>query len=48
MPEMNIGKFFSSRSCAYVSPASMVGTPCSQKSEVNVYLFVGIAAGLAF
>lgn len=48
MPEANAGKFFSSRSCAYTAPASMVGTPCSQKSEVNVYFFVGLALGVAF
>ncbi len=48
VPQMNIGKFFSSRSCQYVSPASMVGSACTQKSEVNVYLFVGVAVGTAF
>ncbi len=48
MPEMNIGKFFSSRTCQYVSPASMTANQCTQKSEVNVYLFVGVAVGTAF
>ncbi len=47
IPEMNVGKFFSSRSCEYTSPASMTGTPCTQKSEVNVYFFVGVALGFA-
>ncbi len=48
MPEINIGKFFSSRTCEFTSPAAMLGTPCAQKSEVNVYFFLGIAAGFAF
>ena len=47
MPEINIGKFFSSRSCEYTAPASMIGIPCSQKSEVNAYFFVGIAVGVS-
>lgn len=48
MPEVNVGKFFMSSSCEATAPASRIGTPCSQKSEVNYYIFVGLLAGLAF
>lgn len=48
MPEVNLGKFFSSRSCSYSAPASQIGAVCSQKSEVNAYLYVGVVAGFAF
>ncbi len=48
MPEANLGKFFSSRTCEATAPSSRSGTPCSQKSEVNVYLFFGVTVGLAF
>lgn len=48
LPDINFGKFFSTSSCDYTAPASMVGTPCNQKSEVNAYLFIGIGLGVAF
>ncbi len=48
MPEINIGKFFTSSSCDYTGPAPVVGTPCTQKSEVTGYWFVGLLAGVAF
>lgn len=48
MPEANLGKFFSSHSCEVTAPSSLIGAPCSQKSEVNVYLFFGVTVGLAF
>jgi hypothetical protein len=48
MPALNFGKFFSSTSCEYTAPASRVGTPCSQKTEVEYYLFLGLTAGIAF
>jgi hypothetical protein len=48
MPEVNLGKFFSSSSCEYSAPALRVGTPCSQKSEVNYYIFAGVTAGITF
>lgn len=47
-PEINLGKFFSSHSCEYTTPASRVGTYCEQESEVDYYLFAGIAVGIAF
>lgn len=47
-PQVNLGKFFSSRSCTYTGPASMAGMPCSQRSEVTGYWFVGIGAGVMF
>lgn len=48
MPEASLGKFLSSSSCEYTSPASRIGTPCDQTSEVNYYLFLGVAIGFAF
>ncbi len=48
MPEVNIGKFLASNSCSYTSPASAVGIPCEQTSDVEGYLFAGVSAGLAF
>lgn len=47
-PEINLGKFFSSNSCEYTSPASRIGTFCDQESEVDYYLFLGVAVGIAF
>lgn len=47
IPEVNLGKFFSSNSCEYTTPASRIGTQCNQKSEVDYYLFVGIVIGVA-
>src|SRR5574341_1108665 len=48
MPALNVGKFFSSTSCEYTSPASQVGTSCSQESEVEYYLFLAVTAGIRF
>ena len=48
MPEVNLGKFFASRSCEATDPSSQIGKPCDQKSEVNAYLFFGVAVGYAF
>ena len=48
MPEINLGKFFTSSSCNYTAPASMVGNSCEENSEVEGYLFAGITLGLAF
>lgn len=48
MPEVNLGKFFSSSSCNYTAPASRVGTSCDQTSEVNYYIFAGVTVGVAF
>jgi hypothetical protein len=48
MPAVNIGKFFSSTSCEYTGPASQVGTSCSQKTEVEFYVFLAVTVGIAF
>ncbi len=48
MPEVNIGKFFSSSSCNYTAPASLVGSACDQNSDVEAYLFAGVTLGVAF
>lgn len=48
MPVVNIGKFFTSSSCEYTAPASRVGTPCSQSSVVDLYIFAGVTVGIAF
>lgn len=48
MPEVNLGKFFSSSSCDYTAPASLVGTACDQNSDVEAYLFAGVSVGVAF
>lgn len=48
MPEVNLGKFFTSTSCDYTAPASLVGTPCDQNSDVEGYLFAGVSLGVAF
>jgi hypothetical protein len=48
MPEANIGKFFSSGSCDYTAPASLVGSACDQNSDVEGYLFAGVTLGVAF
>lgn len=48
MPEIDLGKFFSSSSCEYTAPASQVGAQCDQKSEVNYYIFAGVAVSIAF
>ena len=48
MPEADLGKFFATRSCQATAPSSQVGQPCDQKSEVNAYIFLGVAVGFAF
>lgn len=48
MPELSFGKFFSSMSCDATAPASRHGMPCSQSSEVDYYIFLGVTAGIAF
>ncbi len=48
MPEANLGKFFATRSCQATAPASQIGQPCDQKSEVNAYIFFGVTVGFAF
>lgn len=48
VPALNIGKFFSSTSCEYTAPASRVGTPCSQDSEVKAYVFLAVTVGIGF
>lgn len=48
MPEVNLGKFFSSSSCEYTAPVSRIGAPCGQTSEVNYYIFAGVSVGVAF
>ncbi len=48
MPALNIGRFFSSNSCEYTSPASRVGTSCSENPEVVNYLFLAVTAGMSF
>lgn len=48
MPQANLGKFFASNSCEATAPASLAGTTCSEKSEANYYLFLGVAVGVAF
>ncbi len=48
MPALNVGRFFSSNSCEYTAPASLVGTSCSQRTEVKYYFFLAVTAGIAF
>lgn len=48
MPEINLGTFFTSSSCDYTAPESMVGNSCKQNSEVDGYLFAGVTLGMAF
>lgn len=48
MPEVNLGKFFSSSSCEYTSPPSQVGSKCDEESVVNYYIFAGINVAVAF
>lgn len=48
MPEVNLGKFFSSTSCDYTAPASLVGSSCDEESVVNYYIFAGITLAVAF
>jgi len=48
MPQMNVGRFFSSTSCDYTYPPSAVGTACSQDSEVKYYFFLALTVGVGF
>lgn len=48
MPEISLGKFYSSSTCEFTSPPSRITTPCTETSVVNYYLFVGVAVGIAF
>ena len=48
LPQVNLGKFFSSHSCEATAPASRAGSPCSQTSEVNYYIFFSVALGFSF
>ncbi len=48
MPEVNLGKFFSSTSCDYTAPASLVGASCDQESDVDLYIFAGVNVGITF
>ncbi len=48
MPALNVGRFFSSTSCEYTAPASVVGTSCNQRSEVKYYFFLSLMAGIGF
>jgi hypothetical protein len=48
MPAFNFGKFFSSTSCEYTAPAYQAGTSCSQKTEVEYYMFLAVTAGIGF
>ncbi len=48
MPEVNVGKFSTSSGCEATAPTALIGTACSQKPEVNYYLFVGVLVGVAF
>lgn len=48
MPEVNLGKFFSSSSCDYTAPASLVDASCDQESDVDLYIFAGVNVGVAF
>lgn len=48
MPEVNLGKFFSSSSCEYTAPASQVGSACNEESVVDAYIFAGINVAVAF
>jgi outer membrane autotransporter protein len=48
IPALNVGRFFPSTTCEYTAPASRVGKPCDQKSEVTNYLFLSLMAGIAF
>jgi hypothetical protein len=48
MPSFNIGRFFPSSSCEYTAPSTLVGTACSQKSEVQNYMFLAVTMGMGF
>jgi hypothetical protein len=48
IPVVHGGRYFGSTSCRYTSPASRVGTSCSQTSEVTYFGFVALMAGVEF
>jgi hypothetical protein len=48
MPALNVGRFFPNTTCEYTSPASKIGTSCSQRTEVTNYLFLSVLAGIGF
>jgi hypothetical protein len=48
MPAFNIGRYFSSTSCEYTTPAFLVGTTCSQDTEVEFYSFLAVSVGIGF
>jgi len=48
MPALTVGKFFASSSCEYTAPEYLVGAACSQKSEVDYYMFLAVTAGIRF
>jgi len=48
MPVVHFGKYFTSNSCEYTAPASRVGTPCSQTTEVEYYVFLAVLVGVGF
>ena len=48
MPALNVGKFFSSTSCEYTAPASLIGTACSRDTEVQAYIFLALTVGIGF
>ncbi len=48
MPAVHFGKFFTSNSCEYTAPASRIGTPCSQTTEVDYYAFLAVLVGIKF
>ena len=48
LPVANLGIVFATRSCQATAPASQIGQPCDQKSEVNVYIFFGVTAAFTF
>ncbi len=48
IPALDVGRFFTRTSCEFTSPASLVGTPCSEDSEVREYVFLAVSAGIEF
>jgi hypothetical protein len=48
LPAVHIGKFFTSNSCEYTAPASLVGTSCSKDTEIEFYGFLALSVGIMF
>ena len=48
VPALNIGKYFTSTSCKYTAPASLIGTACSRDTEVQAYIFLALTVGIGF